>query len=65
MAEVGEPDSSAQDDSASSEEDSGLDYDWFDAGGDDYDFEKIDYHKSSSTKWYVMAIVGFLGLGSI
>ena len=62
MAEVGEPDS-AEDDSALSEEDSGLDYDWFDAGGDDpHDFE-IDYHKSSSTKWYVMAIVGFLGLG--
>jgi len=71
MAEVGEPsEDEAVEASESSDEaasDSGaddhLEHDWFDAGGEDpHDFE-IDYHKSSSSKYYVIAILGFVGLG--
>jgi hypothetical protein len=71
MAEVGEPseeeavEASESSDEASSDSgaDDHLDHDWFDAGGEDpHDFE-IDYHKSSSSKYYVIAILGFLGLG--
>ncbi len=41
-----------------------MDDSWFNAGTDEdpHDFE-IDYHKSSNTKYYVGAVVGFLALG--